>query len=218
MITLGSWFRANGLADAEGGCAMARRAVSLGRPPSIPRPTVYVWPATRPAANRRVGATSTEYSLMIASRLSRTALPDRPFSRVKPAWVVLLITALALTACAEPRPQVSRERVFAADLSGASRRCEAPIPAVTDGQTVQTTMRVGADGGWCGLELQRGGRPYDSALLTGRPTKGRVVAHRVGDVTRLTYTPNQGFTGTDSFAVKLIPGDATVRVAVTVAN
>jgi hypothetical protein len=36
-------------------------------------------------------------------------------------------------------------------------------------------------------------------------------------VTRIDYTPNKGFVGTDAFAVKLIPGDATVRVAVTAA-
>jgi hypothetical protein len=106
--------------------------------------------------------------------------------------------------------------VFAVDLTGGARKCEAPAPTIADGRTVEAVMRLGNDGGWCGLALQRDGRPYDSALLTGRPTKGRVVVNRVGDTTRLTYTPNQGFTGTDGFTVKLIPGDATVRVAITV--
>ena len=58
------------------------------------------------------------------------------------------------------------------------------------------------------------GRPYDSSLLTARPSNGKVVVKRVGDVTRIDYTPNKGFVGTDSFSVKMIPGDATVQVSV----
>ena len=43
-----------------------------------------------------------------------------------------------------------------------------------------------------------------------------MLIHEVGDNTRIDYTPDRGFSGTDSFAVKLIPGDAKVIVAVTV--
>ena len=60
------------------------------------------------------------------------------------------------------------------------------------------------------------GRPFDTGLLTGRPDNGKVLVRRVGDTTRIDYTPNARFTGTDSFAVKLIPGDSVVKVAVTV--
>ena len=48
------------------------------------------------------------------------------------------------------------------------------------------------------------------------PTHGSVLIHEVGDNTRIDYTPDRGFTGTDSFAVQLIPGDAKVNVAVMV--
>ena len=38
--------------------------------------------------------------------------------------------------------------------------------------------------------------------------------HKVGDVTRIDCTPDCGYTGTDSFTVKLIPGDSSISFAV----
>ncbi len=67
----------------------------------------------------------------------------------------------------------------------------------------------------CRLQ-QDGSKPFGAGLLMARPGHGTVVIHAVGDDTRIDYTPDRGFTGSDSFAVKLIPGDATVHVAVTV--
>jgi hypothetical protein len=39
----------------------------------------------------------------------------------------------------------------------------------------------------------------------------------VGDNTRIDYTPDAQYRGADSFAVRLIPGDATISGSVTVA-
>ena len=64
--------------------------------------------------------------------------------------------------------------------------------------------------------MQNGDQPYTSALLTARPTHGTVYIHPVGDDTRIDYTPDRGFAGSDSFVVRLIPGDPSLRVAVTV--
>ena len=143
---------------------------------------------------------------MLASSLSRPAS----------AWVALAAVGLIVTACAQPGATGSRERVFATDLAGGARKCEAPTPSPTDGQTTQVAMKMANDGGWCGVSVSRSGRPFDTGLLTTRPTHGKVVVTRVGDVTRITYTPPPRFAGTDSFAVKLIPGDATVQVTATV--
>ncbi|MFB9969220.1 hypothetical protein ACFFMP_03780 [Pseudoroseomonas cervicalis] len=38
----------------------------------------------------------------------------------------------------------------------------------------------------------------------------------MGDYTRLDYIPDPGFTGTDSFTVRLLPGSTSVKVNVTV--
>ena len=138
-------------------------------------------------------------------------------SRPRITWIALAAAAVLMTGCAEPaRSPGSRERVFAADLAGGARNCEAPKPDLADGQTADAAMKVGNDGGWCGILLQRRGRPYDSSLLTDRPAHGKVAVIRVGDATRIGYTPTAGFAGADNFAVKLIPGDVTLRVAVTV--
>jgi Bacterial Ig domain len=75
---------------------------------------------------------------------------------------------------------------------------------------------VSNEGGWCGVTLTRGGVAYESYLMVTRPNHGKVFAHRVGANTRIDYTPDTGFTGTDSFAVRLIPGNAVIREAVTV--
>jgi hypothetical protein len=139
-----------------------------------------------------------------------------PSMRPPFAWAAL-IAVLLVGACGQQSgPAPSRERVFAADMTGAARKCEAPRTSLTDGQTTNVEIKVANDGGWCGLMLQRDGRPYDSSLLTGRPNSGKVVVNRVGDFTRISYTPNTGFTGGDAFAVRLIPGDAIVRVTVIV--
>lgn len=77
-------------------------------------------------------------------------------------------------------------------------------------------MRVGNDGGWCGISVQLDGQPYAAGLLTESPAHGNVFIHPVGDSTRIDYTPEAGFTGTDRFVVQLIPGNAAIRATVTV--
>ena len=80
-------------------------------------------------------------------------------------------------------------------------------------------MKVAAnDGGWCAIPVhQDGPKPFEAGLLTARPAHGTVLIHEVGDDTQIDYTPDHGFAGSDSFAVKLVPqGDATIQVPVTV--
>jgi hypothetical protein len=103
-------------------------------------------------------------------------------------------------------------------MTGAAQSCEAHELAPIAGQTTDATIKLANDGGWCGLQAhQDGPKPFDAGLLAVRPTHGSVLIHEVGDDTRIDYTPDRGFVGTDSFAVKLIPGDAKVNVAVVVA-
>jgi hypothetical protein len=134
------------------------------------------------------------------------------------AWLALLLTGALLQACGPNTPAAGpRLRVFAADLTGAAPSCEAHEIAPAAGQTIEATMKLANDGGWCGLPAHQDGRkPFDAGLLAVRPGHGSVLIHEVGDNTRIDYTPDRGFAGTDSFAVKLIPGDAKVNVAVVV--
>jgi hypothetical protein len=134
------------------------------------------------------------------------------------AWLALLLTCTLLQACGpNAAPAGSRLRVFAADMMGAAQTCEAHEIAPAAGQTIEGAMKLSNDGGWCGLLAhQEGPKPFEAGLLAARPGHGSVLIHEVGDNTRIDYTPDRGFSGTDSFAVKLIPGDAKVIVAVTV--
>ncbi|HVZ09311.1 hypothetical protein [Rhodopila sp.] len=132
-------------------------------------------------------------------------------------WIALLATAGLLQACGpEQAIRASKNRVFAADVTGEAKVCQVPKVSPADGQTTAVPMGVVNDGGWCGLPLQRGDGPFSAGLLTSRPTHGTVFVHEVGDFTRIDYRPERGFTGPDSFAVKLLPGNAVIQVNVTV--
>lgn len=132
-----------------------------------------------------------------------------------------LAMAALLAACAQPQvagQAPARARLYANDLAGGAKTCTVPQPAtVSAGQQIDTVMTVDNDGGWCGITVtQAGPKPFLYGTVVGRPQNGRVHIHSVGDSTRVDYIPNAAFGGTDNFTVKLVPGDATMRVAVTV--
>ena len=107
-------------------------------------------------------------------------------------------------------------RVFAADMTGAAKVCTVPPVTPTAGHTVDAAIKVGNDGGWCAITVNNNGRPFDAGLLAAAPQHGKVLIHTVGNDTRIDYTPTARYTGSDAFSVRLIPGDATIRVTATV--
>jgi hypothetical protein len=125
--------------------------------------------------------------------------------------------ALLLQGCAQQQP-ASTARVFASDLAGAARSCTVPKVTPAAGQPTPVAMKVGNDGGWCAITVDNGGKPYSAGLLVNQPAHGKVLIHSVGDATRVDYTPDVQYAGTDSFAVRLIPGDATITTSVTVSR
>ena len=132
------------------------------------------------------------------------------------AWLAVAASAAALAACTPPPPAGPATRLYAVDLAGAAKLCQAAKPNLAAGRETATTLTVGNDGGWCAITVADGGQPYGVGLLTARPAHGHVYVHTVGDATRIDYTPLPGYAGPDSFTVKLVPGDAALRVAVTV--
>jgi hypothetical protein len=129
--------------------------------------------------------------------------------------VVTAATALLLQGCEKPL-SVSTTRIYAADMAGAAKTCVVPKVAPAAGQETPVAIKLGNDGGWCGITIRDGGRPYAAGLLTSDAAHGKVLIHTVGDDTRIDYTPVRGFAGADAFSVKLIPGDATLRVSASV--
>jgi len=132
------------------------------------------------------------------------------------SWPAIAAAALLVASCANQQPAAPQARVFAADVSGAAKSCSVPPVTPSAGQPVDAPMKVGNDGGWCAITLNNGGRPFDAGLLAVQPTHGKVLIHTVGDNTRIDYTPEPRYAGSDAFSVGLIPGNATIRVAVTV--
>lgn len=113
------------------------------------------------------------------------------------------------------RPGTQGPRLFASDFQGAAKTCVVPTVAPAAGKTVEATIQVGSDAGWCGLKVNNGGAPYATELLTARPAHGKVYVHQVGNDTRIDYTPDTGYVGPDSFTLQLLPGDAIVHATVT---
>ena len=124
----------------------------------------------------------------------------------------------ALAACSTP--QVARAPstpIYAADMQGGARVCTVPQDLTLSDAPTSVQMALQNDGGWCGIMVaQPGPHPYRLGLVTTRAQHGRVYVHSVGDATRLSYTPDPGFIGTDAFAIRLMPGSRQVQVAVTV--
>jgi hypothetical protein len=131
-----------------------------------------------------------------------------------------LLGAGLLAGCETPATPQARNTglVFSVDLQGGARSCTVPPVAVLPaGQPATAQMVVANDGGWCGLPVQAGpDTPFRLGLMLTRPQHGKVNVHRVGNDTRVDYTPDPGFAGADAFAVRLLPGDARLEVAVTV--
>ena len=125
-------------------------------------------------------------------------------------------TALLLQSCAERPPSAPPARVFAADMTGAAKACTVPPVTPAAGQLVDVAIKVGNDGGWCAVTVNNNGRPFDAGLVATPPAHGKVLIHTVGNDTRIDYTPTVRYAGADAFSVRLIPGDATIRAAVTV--
>lgn len=134
-------------------------------------------------------------------------------------WLALGLGVLSLAGCnnENPRGAASGSRVFAADFAGSAKTCVAPNPTLKDGELSEVAMKVGNDGGWCGITVaQSSGKPFDAGLLIARPEHGKIFIHAVGDATRIDYTPDRRYTGPDSFTVKLVPGNPGVHGLVTV--
>jgi hypothetical protein len=131
--------------------------------------------------------------------------------------LALAAMALLLQACAQQAPSGPTARVFAADMTGAAKVCTAPPVTPAAGQTLDAAIKLGNDGGWCAITVNNNGQPFEAGLLTAEPRHGKVLIHTVGNDTRIDYTPAARYAGPDAFAVRLLPGGATIRVGATVA-
>jgi hypothetical protein len=130
-----------------------------------------------------------------------------------------LAVVAGLAACAEQTTgPASVRRIYYADTQGKSAVCTAPqdVRMAAD-KPAEAAVTMSNEGGWCGVTVsQSGPKPYDSFMLTQRPQHGRVLVRAVGDYTRVDYFPDRGFTGSDVFTVRFVPGSPTLQVKLTV--
>ena len=87
--------------------------------------------------------------------------------------------------------------------------------------TIHTEMTVAPSAGACSMTLVNPDLQIfnTAALVTTPPSHGQATAGLLTGATQVgvTYTPQPGFTGTDSFAITIEPADRGVTFAVRVA-
>jgi len=139
------------------------------------------------------------------------------FARPKYLAAGVLLPALLLGVGCQERPAgVAATRIYAIDQNGRARTCNAPAADTSAGKPTEATISMSNEGGWCGVTTRAGNRPYTAGLVQTRAQHGIVHIHTVGDDTRVDFVPDAGFSGSDKFSVRLIPGNAVLNVAVTV--
>ena len=122
---------------------------------------------------------------------------------------------VGLQACAPQQQQAAAPgpRIYAVDVQGRSALCDVPQRVtLAAGRPTEAAMTMDNDGGWCGISTDRAG----PGLVAAKPANGRLHIRKVGAATRVDYIPDRGFVGTDSFAVRLLPDQAELKVAATV--
>jgi hypothetical protein len=136
-------------------------------------------------------------------------------ARVPFRALTVLAGVLGLQACAPQQQQAAAPgpRIYAVDVQGRSTLCDVPQKvSLAAGRQTEAAMTMDNDGGWCGVVTDRAG----PGLVVAKPANGRLNVRKVGATTRVDYIPDRGFVGTDSFAVKLLPDQAELRVSATV--
>ena len=120
-----------------------------------------------------------------------------------------LAAVLALSACANTKPPVLAAEDPRND--GIPTTC---TPTKTEMKTCgsYTGTVAMANDGWCGVfAVERDGKPFSLGLVRNRPEHGRVFIQKVANATRVEYTPNAGYVGSDAFTVALRSNNAGVQ-------
>jgi len=120
--------------------------------------------------------------------------------------IATLAAAVALSGCAAKAPPAAP----AVDLQneGIAKTC---TPSAVDLAAPAPATIAMTNDGWCGVvTAEKDGQPFKLGLVKTRPAHGRVYIQPVNGQTRVEYTANAGYVGSDSFAVALMSRAASV--------
>ncbi len=128
------------------------------------------------------------------------------------------MAVLALQACApQPPPPV----VALDDLNeGIAKTCSYSPVQPKPGAAVDATITMTNDG-WCAFRAsEKQGSAYLLGLVKERPSHGELQIRKWAGESRVEYTANAGYVGTDKFGVALRPtdggADAMVMLTATI--
>ena len=130
--------------------------------------------------------------------------------------LIAAAVVLALSGCAKTPPPAP---VVDLQNEGIAKAC---TPSTVDLTSPAPATIALTNDGWCGVvTAEKDGQPFKYGLVKARPEHGRVYIRPVNGQTRVEYTANPGFAGSDRFAVALVPNaagvpDSALRVDVTV--
>ena len=134
--------------------------------------------------------------------------------------IAITAAALALQGCAA---QLTPAQLAAEDYNeGIAKTCNASAADLSNAAAGTATIAMTNDG-WCGVRVtEKDGQPFQLGLVKTRPEHGRVLIQRAGNQTRVEYTADNRYVGTDRFTVALRSRagnapDSMLQVAVTVA-
>ena len=148
--------------------------------------------------------------------------PDR-FSRgdhLLKHLIAFAAATLALQGCTNtPAPQIAGP-----DFNeGQAKTCMATPVDFSNAASATAKISMTNDG-WCAVRTtEKDSQPFLLGLMKARPAHGHVVIQKVGSQTRVEYTADNRYVGTDTFAVSLrshaaspSTPDATLQVEVQV--
>ena len=112
--------------------------------------------------------------------------------------IATLAATIALTSCAKTPPPAQT-----VDLQneGLAKTC---TPSAVDLAAAAPATIAMTNDGWCSVvTAEKDSRPFKFGLVKTRPAHGRVYIQPVNGQTRVEYTANAGYVGSDSFMVAL---------------
>ena len=132
--------------------------------------------------------------------------------------ILAAVAVLALQACA-PRPTPQTVEVDPLN-EGIAKTCTYSPVQPTPGASVEANITMTNDG-WCAFRAsEKLGSAYLLGLVKQRPQHGELQIRKWNGESRVEYTANPGYTGSDRFTVALRPqgggADATIVLTATV--